>query len=66
MNWLVGYLYPLWKGFDLGGRISRVATEVRPHEDWLLLQPFLGLLWPETTVSRCESVYGELSSEHVK
>ena len=45
-----------WKRFDSSGRISQVAEEVRLHEDWLLLQPLLGSLWPETTVSRCESV----------
>ena len=66
MNWLVGYPNPFRKGFDSSGRISRVAAKVRPHEDWLLLQPFLSSLWPETIVSRCESVHGELSDEHVK
>ena len=33
-----------WKGIDLSGRISRVVTEVGPHENWLLLHPFLGSL----------------------
>ena len=56
MNWLIKHPDPFQKGFDLSGRISRVAAEVRPYEDWLLLQPFLSFLWPETTVSRCESV----------
>ena len=44
------------ESFDSNGRISRVTAEVRPHEDWLLLQPFLSSLWLETIVSRCKSV----------
>ena len=32
-NQLVRHLDPFKKGFYLSGRISRVATEVKPHED---------------------------------
>ena len=35
---------PIGIRFDLSGRISRVVTKVGPHEDWLLLHPFLSFL----------------------
>ena len=38
---------PIGIRFDPSGRISRVAAEVRPHEDWLLLHP---LNFPTTGV----------------
>ena len=33
------HLDPIRIRFDPSGRISRVAAEVKPHEDWLLLHP---------------------------
>ena len=39
---------PIGIRFDPSGRISRVAAEVRPHEDWLLLHPLLS--FPTTGV----------------
>ena len=35
---------PIGIRFDPSGRISQVTAEVRPHEDWLLLHPFLSSL----------------------
>ena len=64
-NRLVGHPDLFRKGFDLSERISRVVTEVKPHEDWLLLHP-LRFAITETTVSRCEYVCSVLDSECVK
>ena len=62
-NQQVRYPDPIGIRFDPSGRISRVIAEVKPYEDWLLLHPFLSLLWSETTISRCESVCIVLNSE---